>query len=287
MSEDTEKLAAGQVRWHSSGEDEGPDVGYEIGLPDGSTLWIGEITKSLAESTVEQSDNGWFAVHYRPGVPGLVMGRVEPSWLDFGGPDELAAALRTPPTDTPDGELARLRSIALRIIEDVSHIEHPSKLSPRTVTNIVFDARKAMNAEWNESVEAVRARLTPPVVAQPTAEQVVTEAMIDAALQAPVPGGSNVWVWLPQKDAWTPHETARTVMRCALEAALPKAEDKTTLPDDGLREIPREPTEAMIEAGEEFYPCSRGTESRHSSPNPEEVWRAMWDAALSGKGVGQ
>lgn len=55
-------------------------------------------------------------------------------------------------------------------------------------------------------------------------EQVeVTEAQIDAALNARVPGGSNVWVWLPQKDAWTPHETAREVMRCAIGAALAAA----------------------------------------------------------------
>lgn len=58
-----------------------------------------------------------------------------------------------------DGALLR---IALRIIEDVSHIENPSKLSPRTVTNIVFDARKALGAKWNEPVENVRARLTRP-----------------------------------------------------------------------------------------------------------------------------
>ena len=48
----------------------------------------------------------------------------------------------------------------------------------------------------------------------------VTDAMVDAALHASVPGGSEVWVWLPQEDAFTPHQTARDVMRCALSAAL-------------------------------------------------------------------
>ena len=53
------------------------------------------------------------------------------------------------------------------------------------------------------------------------------EALVDIALHARVPGGSEVWVWLPQEDAWTPHETARVVMRSALKpiiAAL-KGED--------------------------------------------------------------
>ena len=49
----------------------------------------------------------------------------------------------------------------------------------------------------------------------------VTEEMITAALYARVPGGAEVWCWLPQEDAFTPHQTARDVMRCALEAALP------------------------------------------------------------------
>jgi hypothetical protein len=48
----------------------------------------------------------------------------------------------------------------------------------------------------------------------------VDDAMIDAALHARVPGGAEVWCWLPQQDAWTPHETARDVMRAALGAAL-------------------------------------------------------------------
>jgi hypothetical protein len=48
----------------------------------------------------------------------------------------------------------------------------------------------------------------------------MTDELVDAALNAQVPGGSQVWVWLPQKDAWTPSQTARDVMRCAIDAAL-------------------------------------------------------------------
>src|SRR5205085_5223681 len=46
------------------------------------------------------------------------------------------------------------------------------------------------------------------------------ERLIDVALHARVPGGAEVWAWLPQQDAWTPHETARGVMRAALTAAI-------------------------------------------------------------------
>ena len=34
----------GRVTWHSSGEDEGPDVGISLGLGGSRMLWAGEIT---------------------------------------------------------------------------------------------------------------------------------------------------------------------------------------------------------------------------------------------------
>lgn len=40
------ELAAGQVQWHSSEEDGGPDVGIMIGLGDGRALWFGELLNS-------------------------------------------------------------------------------------------------------------------------------------------------------------------------------------------------------------------------------------------------
>lgn len=45
--------------------------------------------------------------------------------------------------------------------------------------------------------------------------------------------------------------------------------------------IPRETTAEMIEAGEDLIPVARGTESRKIGgvPNPEDIWRAMYDAA--------
>lgn len=34
--------ALGAVTWHSSGEDEGPNVGLQLGLGEGASLWLGE-----------------------------------------------------------------------------------------------------------------------------------------------------------------------------------------------------------------------------------------------------
>lgn len=48
----------------------------------------------------------------------------------------------------------------------------------------------------------------------------VGDAMVERALHATVPGGGQVWCWLPSVDAWTPHETARSVMRAALQAVI-------------------------------------------------------------------
>jgi len=41
----------GTLTWHSSGEDEGPDVGLELGLGGGRTLYVGE----LADATVREA----------------------------------------------------------------------------------------------------------------------------------------------------------------------------------------------------------------------------------------
>lgn len=51
----------------------------------------------------------------------------------------------------------------------------------------------------------------------------VSEAMIDKALAARVPGGSEVRAWLPMSDGWTSHQTARVVIRAALSAVLDAA----------------------------------------------------------------
>jgi hypothetical protein len=42
---------------------------------------------------------------------------------------------------------------------------------------------------------------------------------------------------------------------------------------------PREPTEAMSDAGESLYRTAPGTESRKGTPDPDAIWRAMYDAS--------
>lgn len=53
----------------------------------------------------------------------------------------------------------------------------------------------------------------------------------------------------------------------------------TAIEQAGFVVVPKEPTEAMIEAGEELIPVARGTESRRGTPNPEDVFAAMIEAA--------
>lgn len=75
----------------------------------------------------------------------------------------------------------------------------------------------------------------------------VTEATVEAALHAHVPGGAEVWHWLPQTDADNtdlaqPHPTARNVMRAALEAALrqaPAAPSQEAVPPQSLVAVDR------------------------------------------------
>lgn len=58
----------GALIWHSSGEDEGPDVGVSIKLGDEALLWCGEITNRLYEETegAEQFGGpwGWWVILY-------------------------------------------------------------------------------------------------------------------------------------------------------------------------------------------------------------------------------
>ncbi len=44
-----------------------------------------------------------------------------------------------------------------------------------------------------------------------------------------------------------------------------------------------EPDEAMIEAGEELIPWSRGTETRFMAPGPEDIFTAMINSIQEGE----
>lgn len=64
----------GKVVWHSSGEDEGPDVGLSLGLGDGRALWVGEISRAAWREGGDEvaalgSDGGWWLLIYPDHTP--------------------------------------------------------------------------------------------------------------------------------------------------------------------------------------------------------------------------
>jgi hypothetical protein len=59
--------------------------------------------------------------------------------------------------------------------------------------------------------------LSPP----PAARGQDVDALVEAALHARIPGGSEAWVWImPQTDAFAPSEHQRDIARCMVKAAL-------------------------------------------------------------------
>lgn len=61
----------GAVTWLSSDGESGPDVGMSIGLGDGRSLWVGEISRDLWEDGGEDvaglgDDFGWWLILYGP-----------------------------------------------------------------------------------------------------------------------------------------------------------------------------------------------------------------------------
>lgn len=60
----------GQVTWHSSDEESGPDIGISIDLGDGVILYVGEISRDLHASDPEAvalgEDFGWWLTLYGP-----------------------------------------------------------------------------------------------------------------------------------------------------------------------------------------------------------------------------
>ncbi len=60
---DEGETTRGRVNWHSSGEDEGPDVGLSLGLGDGRLLWVGELanaTVTEAGVDIEAHNSTWW-----------------------------------------------------------------------------------------------------------------------------------------------------------------------------------------------------------------------------------
>lgn len=90
--------------------------------------------------------------------------------------------------------------------------------SPRVIAVVTEDGLPFDPDDWLAAASLIAAAPGMAAALQPTEDEL--DALVEIALHARVPGGSEVWVWLPQADAFTPHETAREVMRSALKAVM-------------------------------------------------------------------
>ena len=73
----------GSVVWHSSEEDGGPDVGIQIGLGHGFSLYAGEVSNSELEDheIPQQYPDGWWIVLHGP----------DDKWIIGAVPDQYVA----------------------------------------------------------------------------------------------------------------------------------------------------------------------------------------------------
>ena len=64
----------GELSWHCSDPDNGPDVGLSVCIGKDDSLWCGEISRSLFEEAGSPFDNdfGWFLVRYTGGSARLL-----------------------------------------------------------------------------------------------------------------------------------------------------------------------------------------------------------------------
>lgn len=89
----------GAIIWHSSGEDEGPDVGVALKLGADRMLWCGEISRSRFEETEGAEDLGgdcgWWIILY-DGPDTFVLGKCPNSYEVMDAFDRLSAILRAP-----------------------------------------------------------------------------------------------------------------------------------------------------------------------------------------------
>jgi hypothetical protein len=158
------------------------------------------------------------------------------------------AALDSRAGDAGEGDIeTRARAIAQQVVPYEAHSPHVSarQMDRRRIAKAA--ARLALSATPAPAVDAPTERqaalakltamddeiglpderlpISPNAVdAVPVGE--VTEAMVDAALNARLPGGTPVLAYLPSEANWTPLERAREIVRCALSAALSHGEGR-------------------------------------------------------------
>lgn len=129
-------------------------------------------------------------------LPGQMLGEVEIDYTNYRG------------------ERAQRRITPWRIVYGVDEWHHEAQW-----LLVAFDYEKQAERHF-----AMRGIHSFGAAATPVASGAITDAMVEAALHATVPGGAEVWAWLLQeKRKSAPHQTDYNVMRAALSAALAPA----------------------------------------------------------------
>lgn len=91
----------GRVVWHCSDDDGGPDVGLSIGLGNGRSLWVGEITHDAyengdADARSLGNENGWWLMVYPDRMPLAKFANVEAAREFFDELERLKLSEKTP-----------------------------------------------------------------------------------------------------------------------------------------------------------------------------------------------
>jgi hypothetical protein len=119
----------GRIAWHSSGENEGPDVGLSVGLGNGVTLYAGEIPRATweegsADASELGDDGGWWLT-LDTGRGAVPLGRMIDANTGRELIDTLAAALpRQPsspavsPTPAPSPAVREALEVRLPAVPD-------------------------------------------------------------------------------------------------------------------------------------------------------------------------
>lgn len=99
MAEIREPRCPGDIVWHCSEEDGGPDVGLHIGVAPDVTLWAGEISLRTWEGFPDETkaalgnDGGWWILLYA-GKETFVLGKCGETYEAREALEKIALALR-------------------------------------------------------------------------------------------------------------------------------------------------------------------------------------------------
>lgn len=113
MSEELDSLVPplGHVGWPCTDAESGPDVGKTFRLPDGGTLYFGEMPNSTIEKHgLDPQTASWWIVHYRADGQADIVGAVAGTVFEDDVVERLALAM-LPQTDTIEALTARIAQL--------------------------------------------------------------------------------------------------------------------------------------------------------------------------------